>query len=455
MLKRKIYDTLMEWKGRKHKSLVISGQRQIGKTFIIREFAKNEYDNILELNFAENPSDKEIFIDSLSTDSIIQRLSVSYPGVDIIPSRTLIFLDEIQDCQEAYSSLKYFTDDGRYDVIASGSLLGIKMPNLSDSEDEPNVLIPMGYEECITMYALDFEEFLWAKGIKEDIINDIKKRIHDGKKIDDVILDRFNGYFREYMITGGMPDSVSAFIETGTFASMNRILKDLNQSCLKDINRYNTGIDILKTTECYESIPDQLSESNKKFMYSRIKGEGSRKAADRYEENILWIKGAGYGNFCYAVKDMALPLRSKRDHFRIYQSDTGMLINRYGENCLKAIYKNDMSYNIGAIAENAVAEGLMKSGYLPRFHSVSKGKNHMELDFVVETGDGLCAIEVKSGKDRNAPSLSKAMRIYKIDRSIMLSDENIYTDDNGVEHFPMFAACFFRELEPEWDGPTL
>ena len=455
MLKRKIYDTLMEWKGRKHKSLVISGQRQIGKTFIIREFAKQEYDNILELNFAENPNDKEIFIGSLSTDSIIQRISVSYLSIDIVPGRTLIFLDEIQDCQEAYSSLKYFTDDGRYDVIASGSLLGIKMPNLSDSEDEPNVLLPMGYEECITMYALDFEEFLWAKGIKEDIINDVKKRIRDGKKIDDVILDRFNGYFREYMITGGMPDSVSAFIETGTFTSVNRVLRDLNQSCLKDINRYNTGIDVLKTTECYESIPDQLSESNKKFMYSRIKGEGSRKAADRYEKNILWIKGAGYGNFCYAVKDMAPPLKSKRYHFKIYQSDTGMLINRYGENCLKAIYKNDMSYNIGAIAENAVAEGLMKSGYLPRFHSVSKGKNHMELDFVVETGDGLCAIEVKSGKDRNAPSLSKAMRTYKIDRTIMLSNENIYIDDNGVEHFPLFTACFFRELEPEWDGPAL
>jgi len=455
MLKRKIYDDLIEWKGRRHKTLVISGQRQVGKTYIVREFAKREYGNIMELNFAENPQDREIFKGSLSADSIITRLSVSYPEVDIEPGRTLIFLDEIQDCQEAYSSLKYFTDDGRYDVIASGSLLGIKMPNLHDSEDEPSILIPMGYEECITMYAMDFEEFLWAKGIKDDIITGIKRCIREKKPIDDVVLDRFNGYFREFMIVGGMPESVSSYLETGVFTSVNRVLSDLNASCLRDINRYNTGIDIPKTVECYESIPDQLAESNKKFMYSRIKGEGSRKAADRYEDNILWIKGAGYGNFCYAVKDMALPLRSKRNHFKIYQSDTGMLINRYGENCLKAIYKGDYSYNIGGIAENAVAEGLMKSGYLPRFHSVSKGNDHMELDFVVETGDGLCAIEVKSRKQRDAPSLSKAMRIYRIDRCMMLSDENIYTDEAGVDHYPMFVACFFRELEPEWDGPAL
>ena len=455
MLRRKIYDVLAEWKGRRHKALVISGQRQVGKTYIVREFAKAEYDNIMELNFAENPQDREIFEGSLSADSIIARMSVSYPDIDINPGRTLIFLDEIQDCQEAYASLKYFTDDGRYDVIASGSLLGIRMPNISDSEDDPDVLIPMGYEECLTMYALDFEEFLWAKGIKESIISEVKECIRGKRPMDDVVLDRFNGYYREFMITGGMPESVSAYIESGAFTSVNRILRELNASCLRDINRYNAGIDIRKTTECYESIPDQLAGSNKKFMYSRIRGEGSRKASDRYMENILWIRGAGYGNFCYAVADMALPLRSKRGHFKVYQSDTGMLVNRYGDNCLKAIYRGDYSYNIGAIAENAVAEGLMKSGYVPRFHSVSRGEEHMELDFVLETGDGLCVIEVKSGKHRDAPSLSKAMRTYRLDRCIIMSEENIHVDDDGVEHYPMFAACFFGEMEPVWEGPAL
>jgi len=455
MLRRKVYDQLLEWKGREHKSLVISGQRQVGKTFIVREFAKNEYDGVLELNFAENPDDKEIFQGSLSADSILQRLSVSHPDSDLVPGRTLLFLDEIQDCQEAYASLKYLTDDGRFDVIASGSMLGIRMPNISDSEDQANILIPMGYEESITMYSLDFEEFLWAKGIKEDIIERVKRCIHDTVPMDEVILNRFNQYYREFMIVGGMPESVSEFISTCDFKGVNRILKELNMSCIRDINRYNTGLDVLKTTECYESIPDQLSETNKKFMYSRIKGEKSRKASDRYSENILWIKGAGYGNFCYMCRDISLPLRSKRDGFKIYQSDTGMLVNRYGENCVKAVYKGDLSYNIGAIAENAVAEGLMKSGYLPRYHSITKGKNRMELDFVVETGDGICIIEVKSGKTRDAPSLGKAAKVYSAGRLVILCNDNIGTDDQGVLHLPLFAACFFRELEPAWDGPGL
>ena len=455
MLKRKIYADLLEWKGRAHRPLVISGQRQVGKTFIIREFAKNEYDRVIELNFSENEGDKEIFIGSISADSIIKRISVSYPDQEVVPGKTLLFLDEIQDCKEAYASLKHLSEDDRFDVIASGSMLGVRMPNLKDEADDNNVLIPMGYEECLTMFSLDFEEFLWAKGISEEIIDEVKACIHDRTPIDDVILSRMEAYHREFMIVGGMPASVSAFIESGDFTGVKKVLTELNTSCIRDINRYNSGLDIIKTTECYESIPDQLAYSNKKFMYSRINGEGSRKAADRYKENILWVKGAGYGNFCYSVVDMSLPLRSKRDSFKIYQSDTGMLINRYGDNCLKAVYSERTDYNFGAVTENAVAEGLMKSGYLSRYHSVSRGTDHMELDFVIETGDGLCVIEVKSGKKRDAPSLSKAMARYDLARKIMLEKGNIYVSDDGVEHYPLFAACFLREIEPDWDGPAI
>ena len=454
MLKRKIYADLVEWKNRAHRPLVISGQRQVGKTYIVREFASKEYENLVELNFSENPDDCRIFDGPLKPETILARISITHPGTRLDAGSTLIFLDEIQDCPRAYASLKFMSESG-FDIIASGSLLGIKMPNLSDDPDKINVLTPMGSEETVTMFALDFEEFLWAKGIREDMIETIRGCISGCRPIDDVILDSINAYYREYMIVGGMPASVSAFMDTGNFTGVRRVLTELNQSCLRDINRYNNGIDILKTTECYESIPDQLSESNKKFMYSRIRGEGSRKAADRYSENILWIKGAGYGNFCYSAKDLSLPLKSNRKAFKIYQSDTGMLINRYGDNCLKAIYEGKSDYNKGAIVENAVAEGLMKSGYVPRYYAVSKGKNHMEVDFVVETGDGICAIEVKSGKSRSAPSIDKARTAYNIARTIKLEDSNISKDEDGVEHYPLFAACFFRELEPEWDGPEL
>ena len=455
MLRRKVYDALIEWKGRAHKPLVISGQRQIGKTYIVREFASREYDGCLEINLSTNPDTRDLFKGDLSVDAIIKRMNVMFPGKPITPGKTLLFFDEIQECMAAYSSLKSFSDDKRFDVIASGSLLGIMMPNIGGSPDEPGLLTPLGYEECMTMYALDFEEFLWAKGVPEDSIGYLKSCIRDRIPIDEVILQSINSYFREFMVVGGMPASVSAFIESGQFTGSIRTLNELNSVCIADINRYNKGIDIVKTLECFDSIPDQLSESNKKFRYSRIRGEKSRKAADRYMENLLWIRGAGYGNFCYAAKDLALPLKSKRDQFKVYLSDTGMLVNRYGENCLKAVYSGTYRYNLGAVAENAVAEGLMKSGYMPRYYSITKGPKRMELDFVVETGDGICVIEVKSGKDRDSPSISKVSQFYDVARRIMLSEENIRIDEKGMEHYPLFAACFFRETEPPWDGPAL
>ncbi len=455
MLKRKIYEELLEWKGRPHKPLVISGQRQVGKTFIIREFAANEYGGCFEMDLAKDEEARKVFDDGISVDSILKRISVVYPGAVLEPGRTLIFIDEIQESKAAYASLKYFKDDGRFDVIASGSMLGVKMPNLKDSPDEPGYLTPLGYEECKHMFALDFEEFLWAKGVPEDAIADIRGHIAGRERIDDVILQKMNSYFREFMIVGGMPESVSEFVRTGQFTGVRRVLSDLNAGCLRDINRYNNGIDVVKTTECYESIPDQLAEMNKKFMYSRINGGGSRKAADRYYENLLWLKGAGYGNFCYGALNMALPLRSKRDLFKVYLSDTGMLVNRYGENCIKAVYSGRYDYNLGAIAENAVAECLTKSGYLPRFFQIKKGGDKMELDFVVETGDGLCVVEVKSGKDRSAASMRKACEKYEVARRIMLSEENIGVDDEGTENYPLFAAAFFRMFEPVWDGPAI
>ena len=170
---------------------------------------------------------------------------------------------------------------------------------------------------------------------------------------------------------------------------------------------------------------------------------------------FMIVIGAGYGNFCYAAKDLTPPLRSHRDSFKVYQSDTGMLVGRYGDNCIKAIYSGDMGYNLGAITENVVAEGLMKCGYIPRYFSVNKGEKMMELDFVVETGDGVCVIEVKSGKGRSAPSIGKVPRFYNVARRICLAEENIYVDDQGIEHYPLFASFFFGEFDPEWDGPAL
>ncbi|MCQ2079201.1 MAG: AAA family ATPase [archaeon] len=457
MLKRKIYADLVEWKNRKHQCLVISGQRQVGKTFIVRQFAKTEYEHLLEINLATMKEAQKIFEGDCSVDQLIMRLNVAFPNVPITPGRTLIFLDEIQDCDEAFSSLKQFTEDGRFDVIASGSLLGVRSPRrrkwARNQTECP--LVPMGYEENLRMFGLDFEEFLWAKGIGSNIIDSIRECVKRLFPLDPQILKALSSYYREYMIVGGMPESVSCFIEDRNFARSRIVLANLRTDCLRDINRYNVGVDIVKTQECFESIPDQLAESNKKFMYSRIEDSQSRQAADKYMENLLWIKGAGYGNFCYGLDAPTLPLKVRRSVFKVYLSDTGMLVNMYGDNCVKAIHSGDLGYNLGSITENAVAEALMKSGHEPRYFVEQKGEKRMELDFVLENGNGVVVIEVKSGKKRTAPSLNKVVRFYDIGTRIVLAEDNIRTDEEGIIHLPLFAACFLDELGPEWDGPKI
>lgn len=453
MLKRKIYSDLLEWKGRDHKCLVISGQRQVGKTFIIREFGKNEYSHFVEINFNDDADSRDIFKRGLAADEIVKRLMV-YRGPDeFVPGNTLIFLDEIQECPEAYSSLKSFTISGKYDIIASGSLLGV---DISCKEYENRPLIPMGYEERIEMTSLDFEEFLWAMKISSDVISEVRSNIRNKIPVDETYLSRFESLFRDFMIVGGMPEAVQAYTDDGNYKRAGKVLSEIIASCKRDINRYNKGIDRIKTGECFDSIPSQLSMTNKKFMFSRISGERSRKASDTYRENLLWIKGAGYGNFCYGMTQPASPLISNTmpDVFKVYLSDTGLLMHMYGENSMRAIFDNDLSYNMGAIAENVVAECLVKCGYDIRYYEKRKGENKMELDFVTENGDGIVLIEVKSGKNRNAPSIEKATRLFGMKRRIKFENSNIFVDDDGIEHYPLFASAFFEETEPVWNGPN-
>ncbi|MDR0888028.1 MAG: ATP-binding protein [Candidatus Methanoplasma sp.] len=455
MLNRKIYSDLLEWKGRSHKCLVISGQRQVGKTYIIREFGKNEYDHFVEINLSDDIESRSVFGGNLSAEEIIKRLMLYRDPDEFVPGRTLIFFDEIQECPEAYSSLKSFTISGKYDIIASGSLMGVNIPNLNKGKGtEP--LIPMGYEERLTMHSMDFEEFLWAKKIPKETIAEVRSDIKGKKQIDHVVYDRFASLFRDFMIVGGMPEAVQAFVGDGNYKRAGIILENIIASCRRDINRYNSGIDKIKTEECFDSVPGQLSMTNKKFMYSRIRGEGSRMSSDKYMENLLWIKNAGYGNFCYGLEQPALPLTSnvKRDCFKVYLSDTGMLMHMYGGNSIKAIFENNTSYNIGAIVENVTAECLMKCGYRIYYYEKRKGINRMELDFILETGDGIVAAEVKSGKDRVAPSIEKVSAVFKIGRRVMFEDSNISVGENGIEHYPLFVSAFFDETEPEWNGPA-
>ncbi len=449
MLRRKAYDQLTEWKNRPHKCLVIQGQRQVGKSFIIREFAKANYEHQIYLDFNEKPELGRYFSGDHSVDGILNKMSLDMDSTQFVPGSTVIILDEVQECPEARTSLKYFTQDGRFDVIASGSLLGVRTKKTGNEEHS----LPVGYEEHLQMYSLDFEEFLWALNIPEESIEMLRTHIHLKKPLGEFYHDRFSKLFRDFMIIGGMPESVQRYVDTKMYSECDRIFTDLEGTIHRDITKYCSGLDGLKTSDCYDSIPAQLAETNKRFKYSRLEGSG-RKARDRYDENLLWIRDAGYGNFCYCLMDLQQPIAFKeiRDNFKVYQSDTGMLTHRYGKECMRAIYDGDASFNLGAITENIVAECLVKGGYPARYFRINKGERKMELDFVVSMGKDIVAIEVKSGKCRDSPSLSKVNKFFDV-RRIMLESGDIHVDGDGIEHYPLYAAAFMHSMEPDEDGP--
>ena len=452
MLQRKAYARLMDWKENGRKPLLVYGQRQTGKTFIIESFAKENYSGYVYADLSKDAEFRSVFEGcSLSIDGIMLSIRTlrSLGSGDL--SDTLFFFDEIQDCEAAFSALKLFALDGRFKVIASGSMLGVKISG-TGSMERKGMLSPMGYVEPYIMRSLDFEEFLWSQGVPPDSVAEVRRCIRFRSPVPDAILGRFAALFRKYMIIGGMPAAVEAFNEDretyyGAMAVQEGILALVGQ----DINRYNSGMDAVKTMECFESIPGQLSKTNKRFHYSEVGKDraGSRKSADVYGGNLLWIKNAGYGNFVHGISQISLPLagQKKPDVFKVYMSDTGLLARMYGEGAVIAIHSADYSYNLGALAENAVAEGLVKSGFDTFYYQKNNGSGRMEIDFVVEMPSGATAIEVKSGKKRDSPSLSKVGEVFDVAHRVKLEDGNIFVDAGGVVHMPLFAAAFMDSFE--------
>ena len=455
-MKRKITEQLLAWKNDKQgKCLTVQGQRQVGKTYVIEEFARNNYESFIEIDFTKTPELKHAFERAVDVDSVIKELSLRLNGAVFDPHNTLIFLDEIQECPEARASLKWFAQDGRYDVISSGSLLGVR--NLSarkNRKKEAVPLSPMGYEEVLTLRSMDFEEYLWAIGFNQDLLENIKKKISGRESLDESEFEIMTLHFRDFMIVGGMPAAVAAFVRTKQYSAAGRELDTVLGDIINDINRYNDPINSVKTQRCFESIPEHLSSNNKKFQFSRLeKDSGSRATAEKYSENLLWIDGAGYGNFCYGLESPELPFKRIEDLFKVYLSDTGMLVRMMGRSAAMAIHSGDSGFNAGAVTENEVAECIVKNGCRPRFYRKNSGKNQMEIDFVIELLDESVAIEVKSGKTRSSPSIEKVNDVFHVDRRIMFENGNICTDDEEIEHYPLFAAAFIHLLEREYSGP--
>jgi hypothetical protein len=430
---------LLDWKNDADKTcLLIKGARQVGKTFIIDDFAKRYYKNYIYINFELTPEKKNIFDGDLDVDSIVRRLSVYFIDVNIEPYKTIIFLDEIQSCPNARVAFKSFSLDKRFDVIGSGSLLGVNYREVSS--------YPTGYEKVLDLYSLDFEEFLWGIGVKEEQINYLKECFTNKKEIDSSILTKINEFFRWFILVGGMPKVVTTFVETNNFGKVLGLQRDIISSYLDDITKYAPNAEKNRARKCFASIPNQLAMKNKKFKYSEIEQDETdpqKIGARQYEGSLTWLFDAGIVNYCYNLSEPALPLMSniKLDSFKMYVRDTGLLISMMEDGTQAAILNDKLFINEGGIIENICADIFAKNGKKLTYFE-RKGK--LEIDFVFNIEGSSTAIEIKSGSNLLSKSLESIVENYQcVTRYIKLeSDCNIYTDGKGIEHYPLFAAMF-------------
>lgn len=387
LLKRKIDKFLIDWKNSPDKKpLIIKGARQIGKTESIRNFAKNNYKNVIEINFVIQKQYKDIFDDGFEVDTIIKNISLRNPNFEFIPGETLIFFDELQDCINCATSLKSFNQDGRYDVICSGSLMGINYNEIESNS--------VGNKEDYEMYSMDFEEFLWAKGYKEEQIEELYEHMINLTLLSNTELSVMFENFKEYMIIGGMPAIVNSFIKnnnySGTLKMQEQILRDYEE----DITKYANGLDQGKILNVYRKIPTFLGNENKKFQISKVE-QGAR--SREYVGTIDWLNNAGIINICYCMEQPELPLGGNYnpDNFRIFFRDTGLLIGSLDEESQEDL-RNNKNFNTykGAIYENIVGDMLVKQGYKLYFYKNAKGT--IEMDFFIRDKDSLIPVEVKA-----------------------------------------------------------
>ena len=441
-MERKIEEKLRAWKSQqKRKALMIRGPRQVGKSYIIREFGKKNYRKIIEINFEDNPDFKTIFENNLSADRLFLTLSYMLEGVESFDD-CLLFLDEIQGCESALSAIKPLVSDGRCDIICSGSQLG----NTIGVER----LTPLGYVEIIHMEPMDFEEFLWAIGFSHDKTNTIRKHIRTMEPFDRAVLRKLNDLFLRYVTIGGMPEAVESFVRTGLYSESYKIQSSIFSLLRDDILRYcESSTDKDRISQCISSIPRQLSrETGNSFRYSDV-SMNTKYGRREYGASISWLVNAGFIDICYNLEEISEPFVTKADGntFKIYVKDTGMMTMMLGPEIGRGIVEGDFKINNGALIENAVASALVKNGY--RLHYYSNLGKRIEIDFVANLNGRLAAIEVKSGRKKSARSLNKLAEIGQdVDVRIKISDSNLSVDENGIYHIPLFGASFFDECVP-------
>lgn len=447
MYRRKIEEKLIAWKTTpNHKPLIIKGVRQCGKTSSVRQFAMDNYESVIYMDFHEEKELRTIFDGSLNINHLTMLISASIPDAHFIPGKTCLIFDEIQDCPGARASLKFWKQDGQYDVICTGSLLGVNgyKSDMSLSVDSSHdYSIPVGSELIIDMYPMDFEEWLWANQIPSEAIELLHKCLHQEVPVPEALHTRFRQLLLEYVVVGGMPEAVSTMLTTHDLNQVIKVQQSIIQEYQADMIKYANSSDKARIKECFDSIPRQLSKENKKFQYSVVRHGGRSK---EYISCLQWIEDAGIIRRCYNTSITELPLGGNAidNEFKVYLSDTGLFISMLDPGTQGDILLGNLFSYKGAIFENIIADILGKMGRNLYYYHKDGG---VELDFLIRYKGECVPIECKavSGNAKSLRTVMSHPEKYHISHAIKLGDYNI-GQVSGILTLPMYMAFLLQDL---------
>lgn len=435
-MQRKIENRIVRFfEKEKRKALLVTGARQIGKTYIIRKCIKDCFESAVEINLIENENAKKIFSEFKDSKDILLRLS-AIVDIPLIKGKTVIFFDEVQECKELVTAIKFLVEEGSYQYVLSGSLLGVELKDIRS--------VPVGFMEIMEMYPLDFEEFCMANGVSSRILNILRDSFHSEIPIDEVVHEKMMELFRLYLITGGMPEVVLRYVETNNIQEVVTTQKSILELYKKDISKYDPN-NKLYLEDIFNLIPSELNSKNKRFI---LKNLNENFKFSRYEHSFIWLKDAGVALQTYCASEPLLPLLLSKSTnlFKLFMSDVGLLAAMYADGLQMKILMNEININFGSIYENVVAQELKCHGFdLYYYNNNRQG----ELDFLVEYKGAVLPIEVKSGKDyeRHA-ALTNCMnnRRYDIPKAYVFCNDNIKQAEK-VTYYPIYMITFLEKEE--------
>ena len=445
MYKRKIENVLQSWLDTpSHKPLVVKGVRQCGKTSSVVDFAHKHFKNVVYLDFREHPDYKKFFTPNLEVDAIVMRITAAMPNVEIEARETCFVFDEIQDCPRARGSLKYFYLDGRYEVMCTGSLLGVngyKSPE--EKKEETEASIPVGFEDIVEMYPMDFEEWLWVNGIKDMHFDYLKKCLVSETPIEEALHDRFRELLHQYVVVGGMPEVVTTFMNTKQIGKVLAVQRRIVDEYKSDMMKYAATADKSRIRECFESIPAQLAREYKKFSYTVVRPGGRGRD---YAGSLQWIEDAGIIRRCYNTRITELPLDGQRipNEFKVYMADLGLLVSMLEEGTQSSILQGDLLSYHGAIKENLLADVFGKMGRRLYYYHKDGG---VELDFLLRYKGTCTPVECKatSGNAKSMSTVLKHPEKYHVTNALKIGDYNIGRS-NQLLTIPMYMAFLLTEV---------